>query len=313
MLGYFPTPYPDEILYSVVARYHIRSGNKSFLQTHQELFETTELQPDKTILPNNLNFLVSQFPQGSTLSINSLIKKNTLYSFFRTFLTPIEIYSFRNLLKNKLSTSISQAAKISDKERNSVMRFCLKCQQEDERKYGEPYWHKHHQIPGILVCLKHQTPLFNSQVVLNNNKIHYHAASLENIGRQQENKEIYSENILNKSLLIGEEIYCLTNNYFEFKDMTWLRNQYKVLLIERQFITKYSNTKFNYHRQQFTSAFLEFYGKEFLQIIRPQIFEKLEKYLEYYLLSCDIPQRIDRITHILIIKFLCGSIRNIFY
>ena len=28
MLGYFPTPYPDELLYSVVGRYHIRSGIK---------------------------------------------------------------------------------------------------------------------------------------------------------------------------------------------------------------------------------------------------------------------------------------------
>ena len=40
MLGSFPTPYPDELLYSVVARYHVRSGNKSFRQTHEELFET---------------------------------------------------------------------------------------------------------------------------------------------------------------------------------------------------------------------------------------------------------------------------------
>ena len=58
MLGSFPTPYPDELLYSVVARYHIRSGNKSFRQTHEELFETVELQPDKIVLPNNLNFLI---------------------------------------------------------------------------------------------------------------------------------------------------------------------------------------------------------------------------------------------------------------
>ena len=90
MLGSFPTPYPDELLYSIVARYHIRSGNKTFRQTHEELFETVELQPDKIVLPNNLNFLVSQLPQGSQLTVESLIKRNTLYSFFRSFLTPIE-------------------------------------------------------------------------------------------------------------------------------------------------------------------------------------------------------------------------------
>lgn len=311
MLGYFPTPYPDELLYSIVARYHIRSGNKSFLQTHQELFETTELQPDKIILPNNLNFLVSQLPQGSLLTVESLIKRNTLYPFFRTFLTPVEIYSFKNLLVSKLSTSISQAAKVFDRERNSVIKFCSKCQQDDKQKYGEAYWHRNHQVPSILVCLKHHTPLSDSRVFLNSNKIHYYAASQENFDKL-EVENVYPEALIQKSLWLGEEICWLTNNYIEFKGMTWLRNQYKLLLIEKQFITKYSNTRFKYHGQQTVNAFLEFYGREFLQIIQPQLLEKLEKYLEYYLLSCDITQKIDRITHILIIKFLCGSIRNIF-
>ena len=309
MLGYFPTPYPDELLYSVVARYHIRSGNKSFLQTHQELFENTELQPDKIILPNNLNFLVSQLPVGSKLTVESLIKQNTLYPFFRSFLTPIEIYSFKNLLREKSSISISQLAKISDKERNSVLKLCPKCQQEDEQKYGEAYWHRQHQIPGILVCLKHQIALSRSQVLLNNRQIHYCALSQLEL---KINQDTYPENLINKSLALAQEIDWLSHNYIDFRGMTWLRNRYKSLLIERGFITKYSSSKFKYHEQQLTDAFLGFYGKEFLQAIQPAILNKLETYLEYYLLSCDITQTIDRITHVLIIKFLCGSIRDIF-
>ena len=155
MLSSFPTPYPDELLYSVVARYHVRSGNKSFWQTHEELFETVELQPYKIVLPNNLNFLVSQLPQGSQLIVENLIKKNTLYPFFRSFLTPVEIYSFKDLLRSKLTTSISQAAKISDRERNRMLKFCPKCCADNEQRYGEAYWHRQHQIPGIMVCLKH--------------------------------------------------------------------------------------------------------------------------------------------------------------
>ncbi len=107
MLGFFPTPYPDELFYSVVARYHVRSGNKSFRQTHEELFETTELQPDKIVLPNNLNFLISQLPQRSQLTIESLIKKNTLYPFFRNFLTPIE-----TMVRTELSSNGSVVIKV---------------------------------------------------------------------------------------------------------------------------------------------------------------------------------------------------------
>lgn len=310
MLGSFLTPYPDELLYSLVARYHIRSGNKSFRQTHEELLETVELQPDKIVLPNNLNFLVSQFPQGSQLTVESLIKKNTLYSFFRSFLTPIEIYSFKDLLRSKSSTSISQAAKISDKERNRVLKFCPKCCAEEEKKYGEAYWHRQHQIPGMLACLKHKVPLLDSAILLENKQIHYYAASQVNL--DEAHKANYSSEFEQKVLSIAQEIDWLSHHYIEFRGMTWLRNQYKSLLIKKGFVTKYSRTKFKYHDELFTEAFVKFYGKEFLLAIQPQILEKLNIYLEYSLFSCDIAQTIDRITHVLLIKFLCGSIRNIF-
>ncbi|GAB4525433.1 MAG: hypothetical protein Tsb0014_04740 [Pleurocapsa sp.] len=310
MLGSFPTPYPDELLYSVVARYHIRSGNKSFRQTHEELFETVDLQPDKIVLPNNLNFLVKQLPQGSILTVESLIKRNTLYTFFRTFLTPIEIYSFKNLLREKSSTSISQAAKISDKERNQVLKFCPKCCVEDEQKYGEAYWHRQHQIPKMLLCLKHQVALIDSQVLLENKQIHYYAASQVNLSGID--KDNCFEKFIQQALSISQEIDWLSHNYIEFQGMTWLRNKYKSLLIEKGFIIQYSRTKFKFHPELFAEAFVEFYGKDLVRVIQPQILEKLEAYLEYSLFSCDITQTIDRITHVLIIKFLCGSIRNIF-
>ncbi|MGL6338021.1 MAG: TniQ family protein, partial [Waterburya sp.] len=303
--------YPDELLYSVVARYYVRSSNKTFRQTHEELFEAVELQPDKIILPNNLNFLVSQLPQGSILTVESLIKKNTLYPFFRTFLTPIEIYSFKNLLREKSSTSISQAAKISAKERNEVLKFCPKCRVEDEQKYGEAYWHRQHQIPGMLLCLKHQVALLDSQVLLENKQIHYYAASQVNLSSEVD-KAHYSEKFIQQALSISQEIDWLSHNYIEFEGMTWLRNVYKSLLIERGFITKYSRTRFKYHEQKFADAFLKFYGEDLLLLIQPEIVNKLEVYLEYYLLACDITQTIDRITHVLIIKFLCDSIRDIF-
>ena len=310
MFGFFPTPYPDELLYSVVARYHIRSGNKSFRQTHEELFETVDLQADKIVLPNNLNFLVSQLPQGSQLTVESLIKRNTLYPFFRNFLTPIEIYSFKNLLRSKSSTSISQAAKISDKERNGVLRFCPQCRVEEEQKYGEAYWHRQHQIPGMLACLKHKVPLSNSEILLDNQQIHYYAASQVDLSKLKQN--FYTKEFMRLALSINQELDWLSRNYIEFRGMSWLRNKYKSILVEKGFITKYSRIRFKYHEQRFTEAFVAFYGKEFLQAIQPRIWEKLEAYLEYSLFSCDITQTIDRITHVLLIKFLCGSIRNIF-
>ncbi|MDJ0577721.1 MAG: TniQ family protein [Xenococcaceae cyanobacterium MO_234.B1] len=214
------------------------------------------------------------------------------------------------LLRSKSSISISQTAKISDKERNEVLKFCPKCCAEDTRKYGEAYWHRQHQIPGMLVCLKHKISLLDSEILLENKQIHYYAAS--QIDLSETEKHLYNEEFRQLALSINQELDWLSRNYIEFRGMTWLRNQYKSLLIHKGFITKYSRTRFKYHEEQFTEAFVEFYSKELLETIQPQIWEKRNSYLEYSLFSCDITQTIDRITHVLLIKFLCGSIRNIF-
>ena len=40
MISFFPTPYPDELWYSVICRYHIRSGNPCIKYTLNELYGT---------------------------------------------------------------------------------------------------------------------------------------------------------------------------------------------------------------------------------------------------------------------------------
>lgn len=161
----------------------------------------------------------------------------------------------------------------------------------------------------MVVCLKHQILLSPSQVFLDNDQLHYYAASQLQLNISNVTS---SEEFIHKSLSIAQEIDWLSYNYIDFRGMTWLRNVYKSLLIKREFITKYSRTRFKYHEQQFADAFLKFYGEDFLRVIQPEIVNKLEVYLEYNLLGCDITQTIDRITHVLIIKFFYSSIRDIF-
>lgn len=38
MIPFFPAPYPDELWYSVICRYHIRSGNPSVKYSIRELY-----------------------------------------------------------------------------------------------------------------------------------------------------------------------------------------------------------------------------------------------------------------------------------
>lgn len=40
------------------------------------------------------------------------------------------------------------------------------CLIEDTQKYGEPYWHRMHQIPGVLVCPTHGFVLLDSSIAV---------------------------------------------------------------------------------------------------------------------------------------------------
>ena len=54
MLQYFPTPYPDELWYSVLCRYHVRSGNAGSATTFRELFGDRDHAALSTFLPNGV-------------------------------------------------------------------------------------------------------------------------------------------------------------------------------------------------------------------------------------------------------------------
>ena len=46
MIAQFPTPYPDELLYSQICRYHIRSGNYCATFTVDDIYHHRTVHPD---------------------------------------------------------------------------------------------------------------------------------------------------------------------------------------------------------------------------------------------------------------------------
>lgn len=50
MITQFPAIYPDELLYSQLARYHARSGNLAYTFTAEQLFQSKTVRPDVEFL-----------------------------------------------------------------------------------------------------------------------------------------------------------------------------------------------------------------------------------------------------------------------
>ena len=116
--------------------------------------------------------------------MESLAHGHTLYSFYATFLaediTAQVLESRRSGQRGNIHnrTGIIASAIKSPKD----LRFCPLCLEADQQQYGEAYWHRLHQVPGVLVvCSLHAVFLLDSTVSTQGaNKHEYHAASLEN-------------------------------------------------------------------------------------------------------------------------------------
>ncbi|WP_270269328.1 TniQ family protein [Enterocloster clostridioformis] len=153
MLQYFPTPYPDELWYSVLCRYHVRSGNPTSAMTFRELFNGKDHAALGSFLPNRLIFdIASQLPEG-TLDIEDIALNHTLFKYMFRFQS---LESKNNILDMTKYGKIDFPVKISKPYESMELKSCPLCMQEDMKKYGEIYWHLSHQIPYVSICQKHK-------------------------------------------------------------------------------------------------------------------------------------------------------------
>ncbi len=314
MLSFFPILYPDELLYSALARYHIRSGNKSFRQTDLELFGYSSQQRCKVTLTNNLNYLVKNLSLFSQITVSDLLQNHTLYPFYATFLMPQEVWQLKDYMKKKLSGSILEIAKVatnSTGDSKKFLKFCPVCLEKDTQEYGEPYWHRIHQIPGILVCPNHAVVLHDSSIAVDSKGIHYYAASSENC-LVNTNIKIFENQSVEKLLRLANDIDWLINRNILFKGLAWLRSQYWNYLVNKGFLQILPGDKFKFNEHKFSKLILDFYGQELLEALNPKLTDYQGNYFSYCLLACDINPTIDRIIHALIVKFLAGSIEAFF-
>jgi len=314
MLSYFPTPYPDELLYSTITRYHIRSGNLTFNQTLLELLGYSPQQFFNLDLPNNLDYLVKRLPAASTHCSETFIQEHTLYPFYKSFLKAPEAWMLKNRMQKKLGDPIFAIAKVSKLSKGGsrrFLRYCPVCSQQDIEKYGELYWHRMHQVPGVLICLTHRTILQESLVLVEEGYQDCHAADTKNCPICTENIA-YREDTIQKLVAIAQDIAWLSNSSIDFKGLQWLRNRYEQYLIEQEFvcITPSKNIKFD--KQKFAESIFNFYGQEFWGAIEPDLQTQTANYFTHCLFACDIAPVIDRTMFIVLIRFLSNSLKEFF-
>ena len=165
MIAYFPAPYPDELLYSQLARYYIKSGHIAYIFAAKELFERSTDRPDVEFLNR---FSSTAFPViTQNRSIGQVILEHTMFPYYGRFL-PKErrkrafctMASMEAGYKNHLAIPKSKDGK------QRYLRYCPLCTQVDRQLYGETYWHRTHQMTGIDICPVHKCFLCVSDMAM---------------------------------------------------------------------------------------------------------------------------------------------------
>ena len=165
MMTYFPTPYPGEWWYSVLCRYFVRSGYRNFATASKELYGEQEVFHGRLFPGNSCYHVLSNLPAG-ILDLKAVLLEHTLMPYYLRFYSHERKKKIlQNLMRGKTGgiTSIDLVG-IGGEE---GLKYCPLCYQEDIKKYGEPYWHREHQIPLMLLCKKHKIPLIKVAVRYN--------------------------------------------------------------------------------------------------------------------------------------------------
>lgn len=163
MISFFPTPYPDELWYSVICRYHIHSGNPCVKHTLQQLYGA-HYYSASLMLCGPVQHILAQLPD-KLLSAKQIILEHTLYPYYARFFPASRKRAAYGYVQSGDPRAVLRLGIYQSGITHQVMRYCPACFAEDIALYGEPYWHRLHQLPDMQICPKHQSWLVDTDVL----------------------------------------------------------------------------------------------------------------------------------------------------
>jgi hypothetical protein len=155
----FPDPFPDELLYSALARYQDMMGTAG-RSVHRTFFDT---KTGRAVfdLPGRIDALLSSLPSGHQYTPRRILYEHTQLPYYVPFLPPERVDRVELAMRGGEGNTIHgllglRSSRIS---LTQPFRFCPDCAEADRDSHGVSYWHRGHQLPGTWVCATHGTIL----------------------------------------------------------------------------------------------------------------------------------------------------------
>jgi hypothetical protein len=302
MISFFPDPYPDELLYSVCARYQERVQYQNSRHSIEELFGAGT-QTVVVAIPNHLGRLVSVLPFGHHYTVDRLINENTLLPFFSPFLEPKRI----TLLRENMQGDSGRLAQMhlgfitSSIRLPEWFRFCPLCAEEDKKQLGECYWHRLHQLPGVEVCPVHKVFLVNSEVRTRSQRLKYELICAENAVKVVQPNHLDLSNSCHEALLkIARDAIWLLSQSSLILEFSFVKNRY-LYLLKRRGLANYTGIV---RVKELLEAFRNYYPGDFLKLLNCEIDEQKQTNWLVALVRPSVKWMQPPLYHLLLIQFL---------
>lgn len=163
MITYFPEVYPDELLYSQLARCYVKAGYPAYIYMAEDFFQDKKVRPDiefiNTLTPAALQIITKK------KTIEDIVLKHTMFPYYGRFISKERRNKAYQALMGMQGNYNNLLPKVKNCQ-DRFLRYCPMCVTEDRDKFGETYWHRKHQIVGINLCPIHKCYLKNSEVVI---------------------------------------------------------------------------------------------------------------------------------------------------
>ncbi len=156
MVRAFPDLLHDELLYSACARYSDRVRYPSKFTLINELFGTHASNAVVDV-PGHLNYFVHALSPAHNLTVDYVIDDHTLFPFYAPFLRTgdAELVRAEMTADDGRNLQMRAGVVVNRFPPPRMLRFCPFCLDHDKQYFGEGYWHRAHQLPGIVVCPRH--------------------------------------------------------------------------------------------------------------------------------------------------------------
>ena len=306
MVGFFPTPYPDECLYSILCRYCTRIGSTSLKSVQKLLFGGQQCLASSIFFPIRLDLVEQWYGTNSGISRKIIAENHTMHP----YVTIVYPDKFRQQVQaviagaNAPRTFDKTGTQRSHRLWPKHLRYCPDCAREDVSVYGETYWHRAHQLPAMMYCTKHRVRLRDSDAEVIGSRMVFYPASAETLsecGIEYDSLAPHKE----KFMKIGLESEWLLQHGAGIDWTFDLHAKYKRHFRDKGIATVQGVADYTL----IADAFVTYWGQDFLDCLKMELSDSREWVRQIYeagMIS------FKPIYHILLMCFLSGSVEAFF-